>query len=68
MIAVAEVLIFMPAAGAVKTEHPVQVALRLKLQNWKITEAEHLLAGIHGNNMGTLGTSSSGSATGGIVT
>ena len=34
------------AATAEKTEQPVLVALRLKLENDKITQAEHLLAGI----------------------
>jgi len=34
------------AASPEKTEQPVLLALRLKLENGKITEAEHLLAGI----------------------
>ena len=34
------------AATAEKSEQPVLVALRLKLDNGRITEAEHLLAGI----------------------
>lgn len=34
------------AATAEQTEQPVIVALRLKLENGKITEAEHLLSGI----------------------
>jgi hypothetical protein len=49
-----------PAAAAEKTEQPVLVALRLKIRDGKITEAEHLLAGISSDNMGTLATPRSG--------
>jgi len=52
-----------PAATAANTEQPVLVALRLKLKNGKITEAEHLLAGITGNNLNTLKTPRSGLVT-----
>ena len=46
-----------PAAAApARTEQPVLVALRLKLENGKITEAEHLYAGITGDNLKTLQT------------
>jgi hypothetical protein len=38
-------------ASAEKTEQPVMVAIRLKLENGKITEAEHLLAAINKDNM-----------------
>jgi hypothetical protein len=41
-------------------EQPVLVALRLKLEDGKITEAEHLLAGIRENNMGNLETPRTG--------
>ena len=53
-----------PAPGtAEKTEQPVLVAIRLKIENGKITEAEHLLAGISPNNMSTLQTPRSGLVT-----
>ena len=39
-----------------KTEQPVLVAIRLKLENGKITEAEHLLASINGPNIDNLKT------------
>jgi len=48
------------AAPAERTEQPVLVTLRLKIEDGKITEAEHLLAGISPNNMGTLATPRSG--------
>jgi len=48
------------AAPAEKSEQPVMVALRLKLEDGKITEAEHLLAGINPNSMDTLQTPRSG--------
>ena len=48
------------AATPAKTEQPVLVALRLKLENGKITEAEHLYAGITGDNLKTLQTPRSG--------
>jgi hypothetical protein len=48
------------AATAEKIEQPVLVALRLKLEDGKITEAEHLLAGIRENNMGNLETPRTG--------
>jgi hypothetical protein len=51
------------AATSEKTEQPVLVALRLKIKGGKITEAEHLLAGITGNNMNTLKTPRSGLVT-----
>jgi hypothetical protein len=51
------------AATAKKIEQPVLVALRLKLKNGKITEAEHLLAGIRENSIGTLKTPRSGLVT-----
>jgi hypothetical protein len=51
------------AATAEKTEQPVLVALRLKLKDGKITEAEHLYAGINENSMGTLKTPRSGLVT-----
>jgi len=38
------------ANAAENTEQPVMVALRLKLEDGTITEAEHLLAGISGEN------------------
>jgi hypothetical protein len=44
------------AENAAEVEQPVMVALRLKLENGKITKAEHLLAGIRENNMDTLQT------------
>jgi hypothetical protein len=50
-------------ASAEKTEQPVLVALRLKLENGKITEAEHLLAGISEDNMSNLETPRSGLVT-----
>ena len=52
-----------PAASAEEIEQPVLVALRLKLVDGKITEAEHLLAGISENNMGTLKTPREGLVT-----
>lgn len=42
------------AATAEKSEQPVMVALRLKLADGKIVEAEHLLADIREQFMGTL--------------
>jgi hypothetical protein len=49
-----------PAPVAADIEQPVLVALRLKLENGKITEAEHLYAGITGDNLKTLKTPRSG--------
>ena len=46
-----------------KSEQAVMVALRLKIENGKITEAEHLLAGINPNSMDTLRTPRSGLVT-----
>ncbi len=51
------------AATAEKTEQPVLLALRLKLEDRKITEAEHLLAGIRESNMSNLTTPRSGLVT-----
>jgi hypothetical protein len=44
-------------------EQPVLVAIRLKLENEIITEAEHLLAGISGDNLNNLQTPRSGLVT-----
>lgn len=43
-------------ANAEKTEQPVLLALRLKIENGKITEAEHLLAAITEANLANLKT------------
>jgi hypothetical protein len=51
------------AATAEKTEQPVLVALRLKLKNGKIIEAEHLFAGISGDSLLNLKTPRSGLVT-----
>jgi hypothetical protein len=50
-------------ASAEKTEQPVLVAIRLKLENGNITEAEHLLASINEANMVTLQTPRAGLVT-----
>lgn len=44
-------------------EQPVLVAIRLKLEDEKITEAEHLLAGITGDSLNNLKTPRSGLVT-----
>ncbi len=46
-----------------KIEQPVLVAIRLKLEDETITEAEHLLAGITGDNLNNLKTPRSGLVT-----
>jgi hypothetical protein len=50
-------------AAVEKTEQPVLVALRLKLENGKIIEAEHLYAGISGDSLLHLQTPRSGLVT-----
>jgi hypothetical protein len=51
------------AAATEKSEQPVMIALRLKLRDGKITEAEHLLADINPNDMDNLKTPRSGLVT-----
>ncbi|MEJ2112086.1 MAG: hypothetical protein P8Z37_19705 [Acidobacteriota bacterium] len=51
------------AAEAEKTEQPVIVAIRLKLDKGKIVEAEHLLAGISGDSLLNLQTPREGLVT-----
>jgi len=50
-------------ATAEEIEQPVIVALRLKLEDGKITEAEHLFAGITGDSLDNLMTPRSGLVT-----